>query len=328
MVLVPVNRADRGGISSAIPAFGEKMRKACGGPLTAADVLTLQVNLGYRCNMSCKHCHVEAGPARGEAMNEDTVNAVLAALQSSRMGTLDITGGAPELNPLFGYLVEKTTKAGCHVVVRTNLTVFFEEGMDYLPEFLSSHNVEIIASVPHYTEKDVDRVRGRGAFEKSIRALQRLNSLGYGKTIEKKLSLVYTPGGTFLSPSQKTLEEDYRKELGGSFDISFDALYTFTNMPLGRFRQFLERTGGLEKYMEKLACAFNPEAITGLMCRHLISVGWDGRLYDCDFNQLLRLGVESGRPQDIREFDLSRLSGRKITVGEHCYACTAGQGST
>jgi radical SAM/Cys-rich protein len=318
-----------GGGPTSIRSFGDKIRDVRSGPLTADDVRILQVNLGYRCNMSCRHCHVEAGPDRDRTMDEITACAVLAALQAGGLGTLDITGGAPEMSPYFRYFVEEATKTGCHVVDRTNLTIFFEEGMGYLPEFLSSRCVEVIASLPYYTENDVDRVRGRGTFEKCIRALQRLNSLGYGRADGgKKLNLVYNPGGAFLSPPQKVLEGDYRRELDRRYGISFDALYTFTNMPIGRFRQYLTRTGGLDRYMEKLARAFNPDAVPGLMCRHLVNVGWDGRLYDCDFNQLLGLALQPDRPQDIREFDPCRLAGRTITVGDHCYACTAGQGST
>jgi radical SAM/Cys-rich protein len=262
-------------------------------------------------------------------MEKEIVEAILAVLQAGGIGTLDITGGAPEMNPHFVYLVEEAGKTGCRVIIRTNLTIFFENGMEYLPEFMSSRSVEVIASLPYYTENDVDRVRGKGTFGKCVEALRRLNSLGYGKTSgDKKLNLVYNPGGPFLPPPQKTLEDDYRRELGRRFGVSFDALYTFTNMPIGRFRDYLVRTGGLGKYMEKLVCAFNPETVHGLMCRHLVNVGWDGKLYDCDFNQLLGLTVHSDCPQDIREFDLSHLAKRTVAVGDHCYACTAGQGST
>ncbi len=327
MVLVPVNQTNMDGMS--IVPFPDRVEEAGGGPLTAGDVRTLQVNLGYRCNMSCKHCHVEAGPADDRMMDEETVGAVVAALKAGGVGTLDITGGAPEMHPHFRYLAEEAGKTGCHVVARTNLTVFFEEGMGDLPEFMSGLCVEVTASLPYYTEYDVDRVRGKGTFEKCIRALQRLNMLGYGRTSgEKKLSLVYNPAGAFLSPSQKQLEDDYRRELDRRFGIVFDALYTFTNMPIGRFAKYLERTGGVNRYIEKLACAFNPETLPGLMCRHLVNVGWDGRLHDCDFNHLLGLAVQPESPQEVREFDPSLLAGRTITTGSHCYACTAGQGST
>jgi radical SAM/Cys-rich protein len=316
-------------MSTAGPSFTDRIRDVRAEPLIATDVGVLQVNLGYRCNMSCKHCHVEGRPEREQMMDGATVRSVLAVLEETRMGVLDITGGAPELNPHFRYLVKTAAKTACRTVVRTNLTVYFVDGMEDLPEFLCDHGAEIIASLPYYTEHDVDRVRGKGAFEKSVSALRRLNRLGYGLgSGQKKLNLVYNPAGAFLSPDQKVLGDDYRRELGRRFGISFDALYTFNNMPIGRFRDYLMRTGSYGKYMEKLVCAFNPETVSGLMCRYLVNVGWDGRLYDCDFNQLLGLGVQDDCPQHISEFDLSRLSRRAITVGDHCYACTAGQGST
>jgi radical SAM/Cys-rich protein len=294
----------------------------------SGDVGILQVNLGYRCNMACKHCHVEASSGRDEMMSGDTVDAVIEVLKNNRIRAVDITGGAPELSPHFRYLVEGARQAGCHVMVRTNLTILLEKDMGHLPGFFRSHSVEIIASLPYYTD-DVDKVRGTGAFQKCIKALRNLNSLGYGSGVpDKRLNLVYNPGGPFLSPSQTALEEDYKKELKSRFGISFDRLYTFTNMPIGRFREFLFRTNGFDRYMDKLVQAFNPATLDGLMCRHLVSVGWDGRLYDCDFNQMLGLTLHAACPQHIKEFDYSRLAGRRITVGNHCYACTAGQGST
>lgn len=309
--------------------FKDKIAQVRSEPLTAADISILQVNLGYRCNMACKHCHVEAKPDRDQMMDRETVRSVLSVLKNNGIKTLDITGGAPEMNPYFMYLVEEAKKAGSHLMVRTNLTILIEDGMEHLPEFMSGHSVEIIASLPYYTENDVDRVRGKGTFAKCIRALHILNNFGYGSgSTGKSLNLVYNPAGAFLSPAQKTLEDDYRRELDRRFGISFDRLYTFNNMPIGRFRDFLLRTNNLGKYMEKLVCSFNPETITGLMCRRLISVGWNGRLYDCDFNQVLGHAVQGDCPQNIKEFDLARLTGRTITVGDHCYACTAGQGST
>ena len=297
-------------------------------PLTCTDITLLQVNLGYRCNMACKHCHIEANPDRYETMSGDTVETVIDVLDNRCIHTVDITGGAPEMNPHFTYLVQRARQVGCHVIVRTNLTILLEEDMEHLTEFFSNHSVEVVASLPYYTD-DTDKIRGKGAFEKCIKALRRLNDLGYGSGMEdKRLNLVYNPGGPFLSPPQRTLEEDYKRELDRRFGISFDNLYAFTNMPIGRFKGFLLRTNGLDRYMEKLISAFNPSTIHGLMCRHLVSVGWDGRLYDCDFNQILGLTVHDACPQHIKEFDYARLSGRTITVGNHCYACTAGQGST
>lgn len=309
--------------------FRDRVAGIRSAPLTADDIVILQVNLGYACNMACRHCHVEAMPGRDQMMNGDTVETVIRVLKDNGIETLDITGGAPEMNPHFVHLVEEVKKAGHHVMVRTNLTILFEEGMESLPEFFSDNSVEVIASLPYYAVHDVDRVRGEGTFEKCVEALRRLNSLGYGKGVtDKRLNLVYNPAGPFLSPLQRTLEDDYRRELGRRFGISFDKLYTFTNVPIGRFRDHLVRTRTLDKYMEKLVLAFNPETLEGLMCRHLINVGWDGTLYDCDFNQMLGLSLQSDCPQHCRDFDYSRLTGRTITVGNHCYACAAGQGST
>lgn len=308
--------------------FEERVRSVRPEPLSAAGIDILQVNLGYRCNMACKHCHIGAGPARNEMMEGDTVDLVLAALRDHEIGTVDITGGAPELNPGSGRLVTESTKMGRRVIMRTNLTIFFEEGMEGLPDFYRDNAVEIIASFPYYTEGEVDRVRGGGTFRKSILALQKLNALGYGDGLSGgKLNLVYNPPGAFLAPSQRTLEEDFRRELKNRYGICFDNLYTFANAPIGRFREFLERSGNLQKYLEQLACAFNPQTLEGLMCRHLISVDWNGMLYDCDFNQVLGLHA-GGVPHNINDFDYEELSKRQIFVGDHCYACTAGQGST
>ncbi len=308
--------------------FEERIRSVRPGPLRSSGIEILQVNLGYRCNMSCTHCHVEAGPGRNEEMDRDTIETVLSVLGENTIGTLDITGGAPELNPHFRYLVEEAKAMGCAVIVRTNLTVFFERRMEGLPEFYSSHGVEVTASLPCHLETNVDRVRGEGTFEKCIKALQRLNALGYADGLSNnKLNLVYNPSGAFLAPPQKTLEDDYRRELKKRFGVLFDHLYTFANMPIGRFRDHLVRTGTLETYMGNLRGGFNPETLDGLMCRHLISVRWDGMLFDCDFNQVLGVPVADA-PRHIRGFDYSALKDRRTAVGDHCYGCTAGQGST
>ena len=308
--------------------FEERIASVRSGPLRSSGIGMLQVSLGYRCNMSCKHCHVEAGPGREEEMDRGTIETVLRVLRENKVGTLDITGGAPELNPHFRYLVEQAKAAGRHVIVRTNLTIFFEKGMGDLPEFYERNSVEVVASLPSCTGGEVDRVRGAGTFQKSIAGLRRLNSLGYaGNVSGKKLNLVYNPPGSFLGPSRTVMEEDYRKELGTRFNVSFDQLYIFANMPVGRFRNFLAKTGSLEKYMGRLRSSFNPETLEGVMCRHLISIRWDGALFDCDFNQVLGLPLREP-PQHVSGFDYSRLGGRTIAVGEHCYGCTAGQGST
>ncbi|HET6514494.1 MAG TPA: arsenosugar biosynthesis radical SAM (seleno)protein ArsS [Thermodesulfovibrionales bacterium] len=309
--------------------FKDRISDIHGGPLVSLDVKILQVNLGYFCNMTCKHCHVSAGSGRKEVMRRETLEEVIGVLGESDIETLDITGGAPEMNPHFLSLVEEARGIGRHVMVRTNLTIFFEKGMEQLPQFYSRNNVEVIASLPFYLENDVDRVRGKGTFRKCIEALKILNSLGYGvQGSEKKLHLVYNPSGAFLSPQQKTLEDDYKRELLRGFGITFDNLYTFSNVPIGRFRDYLVRSGNFERYMEKLVTAFNPETLDGLMCRHVVNVGWKGTLHDCDFNQMLGLGVHASCGQHITDFDYHRLVGRTINVGEHCYSCTAGQGST
>jgi radical SAM/Cys-rich protein len=309
--------------------FAERIEETLGGPLTARDLQVLQVNVGYRCNMACRHCHVVAGPDRSEVMEKETVDQVLAVVNKYDIKTLDITGGAPELNPHFAYCVTEARKAGCHIIARSNLTVFFEKGYEHLPEFYCEHDIEITASLPYYLDSSVDRVRGDGTFGKSIRAIRRLNSLGYGDGSGiRKLNLVYNPSGTFLAPSQQCLEEEYRRQLGPHHNISFDRLFVFSNMPVGRFKDHLEKTGSLGKYLKTLEESYNPSALDGLMCRHIISVGWDGALYDCDFNQVLGLHMQDSSPQQIRDFDIERLAGRPIRVGDHCYGCTAGQGST
>jgi len=309
--------------------FKEKILTVRSEPLHASAIDILQVNLGYQCNMACKHCHVQAGPARKEMMDREKIDDVLRVLSENSARVLDITGGAPELNPEFRYLVEQARHIGCHVIARSNLTIFFASGMEDLFDFYSQNNIEIIASLPYHSEAEVDKVRGNGTFRMSISALQKLNSLGYGMdTPGKKLNLVYNPQGAFLPPSQVTLEDEYRRELKRRFDISFHSLYTFANMPIGRFREFLIRSGNFEKYIKKLIDAFNPETLSGIMCRHLVNVGWDGTLYDCDFNQMIGIRVLDGYPHTIRDFDHRLLAERQIAVDDHCYGCTAGQGST
>ncbi|MBF0506671.1 MAG: arsenosugar biosynthesis radical SAM protein ArsS [Nitrospirae bacterium] len=302
--------------------------KPFSGPLQASGINILQLNLGYKCNMSCRHCHLEAGPWRTELMDRATIDASLKVLSDCNIGTVDLTGGAPELNPYLRELIIKTARSGRNVTVRSNLTVFYEPGMEDLPDFYSEYNVEIIASLPCYTETGADDARGKGTFSKSIAALKRLNSLGYGIVPEKKLNLVYNPMGAFLPSSQAELETRYKKELGMSFGIVFNCLYTFANMPVGRFSEFLVRSGNMATYMEKVKNAFNPGTLGNLMCRHLINVGWDGTLYDCDFNQALGIAVDKNCPRHIRDYDHAVLSGRKIVMGEHCFVCSAGQGST
>ena len=308
--------------------FEQKVLSVQSAPLRAKGIKILQLNLGYRCNMACKHCHVDAGPRRTEIMDKEIIEKALHIAKEYSIGTIDLTGGAPELNPDFTYLIQKAKKFNIHTTVRSNLTIFYEKGFEYLPEFYSEHDIEVIASLPHYTQESVDRVRGEQTFRKSIEALKKLNSLGYGNDNDKKqLHLVYNPMGAFLPSSQSELEEQYKRELQ-SFGVVFNKLYTFANMPIGRFKDFLKRSNNYDTYMEKVRKAFNPDTLDGVMCRYLISVGWDGTLYDCDFNQILGMPLGVDYPDHINKFDYDIISGRRIVTDNHCFACTAGQGST
>jgi radical SAM/Cys-rich protein len=262
-------------------------------------------------------------------MSREIVEAVLRVLQDNPLATLDITGGAPELNPHFRMLVTQARAAGKRVIVRTNLSVLLEKGNEDLPEFYRDHGVELVASLPCYLAENVDAVRGSGAFDRSISALRILNEMGFGSGPDgQSLTLVYNPRGAFLSPAQSGLEADYRKELKNRYNVTFSRLFAFTNMPVGRFRDSLIRNDNLEIYQEMLASAFNPATLDNIMCRSLISVGWDGRLYDCDFNQALGFGLDNNVPGHIRDFDYELLSRRVISVDDHCFGCTAGQGSS
>jgi radical SAM/Cys-rich protein len=309
--------------------FIDKVRSVTKEPLTARDIRILQVNLGYRCNMACTHCHVNAGFSRSESMSRELVEVVLRVLEDNPIDTLDVTGGAPELNPHFRMLVTEAKRAGKRVIVRTNLSVLLEKGNNDLPEFYRDNSVDLVASLPCYLAENVDAVRGSGAFDKSIAALRMLNDKGFGNGPEgQSLTLAYNPRGAFLSPAQSVLEADYRRELKSRYNVTFSRLFAFTNMPVGRFRDSLIRNDNLEVYQEMLASAFNPVTLENIMCRSLLSVGWDGRLYDCDFNQALGLGVDDGVPGDIRSFDYELLSRRVISLDDHCFGCTAGQGSS
>jgi len=309
--------------------FIDKVRSVSRGPLTAQGIRVLQVNLGYRCNMACTHCHVSAGLSRSELMSREVVEAVMRVLAENPIDTLDITGGAPELNPHFRMLVSSAKREGKRVIVRTNLSILLEKGNEDLPEFYRDHGVDLVASLPCYLEENVDAVRGIGAFGKSISVLRMLNRAGFGNGSDgQSLTLAYNPRGAFLSPAQNALEADYKRELKNRYNITFNRLFTFTNMPVGRFRDTLVRNGNLEIYQEMLASAFNPATLENIMCRSLVSVGWNGMLYDCDFNQMLGLGLDCNVPQDIRNFDHAVLSRRIISVDDHCFGCTAGQGSS
>jgi radical SAM/Cys-rich protein len=313
---------------TAIPGFRSTLEENGCATLTKGDITTVQVNLGKICNQACQHCHVEAGPKRTESMTLATAERVLSLLKSSpAVHTVDITGGAPELNPNFRLLVEQSRAQRLHVIDRCNLTIVLEPGFEDLPTFLARNQVEVTASLPCYTRDNVDEQRGRGVFDKSIQVLQLLNRLGYGIEPALPLNLVYNPLGAFLPPSQSALEADYKRHLQEDFGIQFNRLFTLTNMPIKRFADFLTRTAQQESYMKLLFERFNPATLEHVMCRSLVSVGWDGQLFDCDFNQMLEMPV-SNRVTiwDIESFDA--LARKPIATAHHCFGCTAGAGSS
>lgn len=311
------------------PSFQEKFEEHNLAPLTASEIEIFQINVGKVCNQVCHHCHVDAGPGREESMSRETAELCISALSATKIPKVDITGGAPELNPNFRWLVEQATALKRHVMDRCNLTVMFTKGQEDLPEFLAHHRVEVICSLPYFQARETDRQRGVGVFDRSIEALQKLNAIGYGKPESGlELNLVHNPVGAFLPPSQKSIEADFKRNLLRKYGIVFNNLYCITNMPISRFLEFLINSGNYDHYMERLVQAFNPAAVGGLMCRNTISIGWDGRLYDCDFNQMLDLSVNGNSPRHISRFDLSTLNHRRIVTGRHCFGCTAGAGSS
>ena len=308
--------------------FNQAVRQTIGEDLKSEYVQTIQVNLGLVCNLSCRHCHVEANPKRTEVMTWDTMQSVIRLAKALPKARVDLTGGAPELNPFFKDFVSALRDNGHQVLVRTNLTVFFEAGHADTPEFLASKGVHLVASLPCYLDDNVDKQRGGGVYKRSVAALRRLNSLGYGLQPELPLNLVYNPGGAFLPPDQATLEEAYRKELKDRFEVEFSCLLTITNMPMGRFLNDLQRDGEAESYKSLLEDNFNQATLEGLMCRHQICVAWDGFLSDCDFNSALKLSLDEGLPKHIDDLNPEHLQGRTIVTGEHCFGCTAGCGSS
>jgi len=323
--LVPNNKYD----------FNKKLRES-DIDLPPLSIDTLQVNVTLNCNQACLHCHVDASPKRTEQMSRETIDKCLEILSDNpQIKTLDITGGAPELNPHFNYFVIETRKLGKHVTVRHNLTVTIDgdpvtgESKIYLPKFYAENEVEVISSLPYYQEYFTDKQRGKRVFQKSIDSLRMLNKVGYGIEHGKLiLDLVYNPVGAFLPASQVSLEKDFKKELWKNFQIRFNNLYTITNMPIHRFKEQLERQGTYEDYMDKLINAFNPAAAEGVMCRSLLSVSYDGKIYDCDFNQMLETQVFNGKPMTVFNFDFQKLIEREITFDTHCFGCTAGAGSS
>jgi radical SAM/Cys-rich protein len=311
-----------------VSSFAAVVADATGAPLQAEAITTLQVNVGLRCNLACHHCHVESGPKRPEAMDWATMALVLAAARSASVRTVDITGGAPELNPDFRRFVAAARAQGHEVMVRTNLTIALQPGHTDLPEFFREHAVHLVASLPCYTAENVDAQRGHHVYRDSVQVLRRLNALGYGVDPDLRLDLVYNPGGPNLPGPQAQLEADYRRELQARSGIRFHHLYTITNMAIGRFARDLVASGEAATYRELLRSHFNPATVPALMCRHQVHVGHDGTLYDCDFNYALGQGLAGRAPRHIRDFDAAALQTRRIATAEHCFGCTAGCGSS
>ena len=288
---------------------------------------TIQVNLGYKCNQSCLHCHVNAGPKRKEMMNKKTIDNVIDFAVNNNIETVDLTGGAPEINKHFKYMVKKLRQHDIHIIDRCNLTILKEDGMEDLPSFFVKHKIEIIASLPCYIKKNVDRQRGRGVFDESINILRLLNNIGYGMKEDLILNLVYNPQGPILPPSQIKLEKEYKSYLRKSFDIEFNNLFTITNMPINRFGSTLVSQDKFNSYMKLLKSSFSEKAIENVMCKELISIDYNGNVFDCDFNQMLKMNL-SGKETHITEMTKKYLNNREISTGDHCYGCTAGSGSS
>jgi radical SAM/Cys-rich protein len=308
--------------------FDTALRGAGLAPLASSRIEILQINVGKLCNQTCRHCHVDAGPDRREVMSRETMSLCLRALGQSGIPIVDITGGAPELNPNFRWLIERCHALGRHVMNRCNLTVLETPSHRELPRFFADHAVELVCSLPHYRKLGTDRQRGEGVYERSISALRRLNEVGYGLGSPLRLVLVTNPVGAFLPAAQPALEAEWKRELLRLHGVRFDALYTIANMPISRYLDWLVESGNLEAYMHKLVSSFNPAAARGVMCKNTVSVAWDGTLHDCDFNQMLDLPLNAPAPRHIRDFDLELLERRTIRVDRHCFGCTAGAGSS
>lgn len=313
-----------------LPTFAQKIKETQQFPLKPKKLEILQINVGYMCNQVCEHCHVDAGPDRKEIMTRETMEQCLEVIKNTGAHTLDLTGGAPEMNPNFRWFVEEASKAGIKdFIVRSNLTIIVANKKYYdLPEFFKKHNVHVVSSMPHWTKGKTDKQRGDGVFDASIRALKMLNEVGYGKPDSNlKLDLVYNPSGAFLPSNQEGLEKDFKKVLHEEFGIEFHNLFAITNLPISRFLDYLIASDNYEDYMYSLVEAFNPSAVANVMCTNTLSVSWDGWLYDCDFNQMLELKVAS-KVKHISEYNEDILNDRNIIISQHCYGCTAGAGSS
>ena len=316
--------------SGELPKFKDKIAEAGHFPLRPKKLEVLQINLGYMCNQVCEHCHVDAGPDRKEIMTRETMMQCLEVIRNTGAHTLDLTGGAPEMNPEFRWFVEEASKAGIEdFIVRSNLTIIRANKKYYdLPDFFKKHNVHVVSSMPHYTRGKTDKQRGEGVFDKSIKALQELNAIGYGLPGSSlRLDLVYNPTGAFLPGNQDSLEKDFKKALSEDFDIQFHSLFAITNLPISRFLDYLIASENYDDYMHSLVDAYNPAAVENVMCTNTISISWDGWLYDCDFNQILGLKVDS-KVQHISDYNEDLLNDRNIIISQHCYGCTAGAGSS
>jgi len=308
--------------------FEKQLKEATGDHLHCSDITTIQVNVGLKCNLQCVHCHVASSPLRKETMTWETMEQVIDAAHRSGARIVDITGGAPEMNPDFRRFVKRLNEDGFEIMVRTNLTVLLEPDMTDMPKFFKDHKVQLVASLPCYLEDNVDGQRGDGVFGESVEAIKLLNAHGYGTDPELPLALVYNPVGPHLPPSQQGLEADYRRELGERYGIFFTTLIAIANMPIGRYIGVLKKQNKYEEYVTLLRDSFNPATIDGLMCRHQVNVDWDGHIYDCDFNLALKLPVDHGAPTHIRDFDADMLASRRVVTGKHCFGCTAGAGSS
>ena len=316
--------------SIRIPTFREKLQDIGLFPLRPTGIDIFQVNVGKMCNQICKHCHVDAGPDRKEIMTRETMQQCLDALKGTDIQTVDLTGGAPEMNPHFRWFVERISELGKDIIVRCNLTIILANKKYYdLPEFYKKHNINVVSSLPYFAASRTDAQRGDGVFERSIKALQMLNDVGYGKEYTGlKLDLVYNPSGAFLPDDQSSLQEQFKNKLKEKYDIVFNDLFAITNLPVSRFLEYLIMNDKYEDYMHELVQAFNPSAAQGVMCRNTVSIGWDGYLYDCDFNQMLEYKLRNEAPDHIRDFDYDRLVAREIITNQHCFGCTAGAGSS
>lgn len=309
-------------------SFTQSLRMYGLGPLRRAPLRDLQINVGRLCNQACNHCHVDAGPKRTEIMTWETMQAIIDWAARARIGNVDITGGAPEINPNFRRLVDAFIAIGARVTSRCNLTVLLEPAQEDLAMWYAARRVRLVCSLPCYSRSNVDAQRGKGVFNKSITALRRLNAQGYGRDDMLLLDLVYNPSGATLPPPQANLEQDYKQRLLEDFGIRFNKLLTLTNLPINRFAHYLDSSGQRETYQKLLLDNFNPDTVTDLMCRHLLSVDWLGRVYDCDFNQMLDLPLAAGRPRYLWQIDADALVDKAISVGNHCFGCTAGSGSS